>query len=202
MGQNRRKAMFTEGNVPKGGVCLSSFVALTNGGRILIGKMARPEIWTERFFVGERFAPIYRNSGKYLLPSRHLAWYESPFGAAMSVIQEQALLRVPESRVRLVDVQSHVRGDVNDEAEPPHWDICFLYRTEVPARIARSIKSPAWFEDFHFTPIASLTADDFTRGHGDVLGEAGMLGSQRDNTVLARTRRHGHELPRVRRPGT
>ena len=175
MSPRQRKALFNEQNVPPGGVCLSSFVLVRSGGNVLVGKMAKPEVWIDRFFVGEKFAPDYVASGKYLLPARHLAWYESPLEAAESVIRDQAKLLIPRRGLRLLEVQSHVRGDVNSSEQPPHWDICFLYEMRVPARTARQLKVPPWFKDFHFAPLSSLLVSDFTRGHGDILQEAGLL---------------------------
>src|SRR5271157_231082 len=98
MNPARKKALFSEGNVPPGGVCLSSFVVVRHGDKILVGKMSKPEIWVEQFFVGEKFAPTYANSGKFLLPARHLAWYESPLEAAEDVITDQLQLKVTKGR--------------------------------------------------------------------------------------------------------
>jgi ADP-ribose pyrophosphatase YjhB (NUDIX family) len=173
--QSKTKAMFSEGNVTPGGTCLSSFVLLSSGRKILVGKMSRPEIWIERFLVGPKYAPVYAGSGKYVLPARHLHWYESPLEAACSVIRDQIGLDIPASRVSLADVQSFVSGEVNDEKEPPHWDICFLYRAQVPDKIAAKLARPEWFSELEFKPLKTLKQDDFTRGHGDVLQTAGML---------------------------
>jgi hypothetical protein len=170
-----RKALFDEKNVPPGGVCLSSFVLVRSGNKILVGKMAHPEIWVKKFFVGEKFAPGYASSNKYLLPARHLSWYESPRETANSVLRDQVGIKVPPNKVSLTEVQSHLRGDVDSEEEPPHWDICFVYETEVPSRIVKGLKTPPWFKDFHFVPFSSLTIVDFTRGHGDILQEAGLI---------------------------
>ncbi len=175
MNSRQRIALFNERNVPAGGVCLSSFVLVRNGRDVLVGKMAKPEVWIDRFFVGEKFAPDYLASGKYLLPARHLAWYESPSAAAQSILRDQVRLRIPSRNLRLVDVQSHVRGDVKSSKQPPHWDICFVYEAKVSARTAGRLKTPPWFKDFHFVPLSSLSSADFTRGHGDVLEEAGLL---------------------------
>jgi hypothetical protein len=59
MNPRQRKALFNEQNVPPGGLCLSSFVLVRSGGNVLVGKMTKPEIWIDRFFVGEKFAPDY-----------------------------------------------------------------------------------------------------------------------------------------------
>jgi hypothetical protein len=176
---SKTKSYFSEGNVPPGGTCLSSFVAVLNGKSILLGKMARPEIWIERFLVGSKFAPRYAGSGKYVLPARHLHWYESPLDAAHSLLWDQVGLKVPKGKVFLVDSQSHVSGDIYSEDEPPHWDICFLYRTEISRRDASRLHRPEWFSELTFKPLDSLKLDDFTRGHGDVLEAAGMIGSRR-----------------------
>jgi len=137
--------------------------------------MVRPEIWVERFLVGPKFAPTYTGSGKFVLPARHLHWYESPLEAAHSIVQEQVGLDVPRSRISLVDVQSHVSGDVENEREPPHWDICFLYQARVSDAQAAKLKRPEWFGELSFKPLASLRQSDFTRGHGDVLKLAEMI---------------------------
>ena len=154
---------------------MSSFVVVSDGPRILVGKMAEPETWVERFFVGPKFAPTYAKSDKFLLPARHLAWYESPLEAAEGIMRDQLLLRVPTNKIALVGVQSHIRGDKESKDEPPHWDICFVYETKLSGAQARSLTSPAWFKDFGFRARSSLSPDDFTRGHGDVLEEAGMI---------------------------
>ena len=177
--QSNTKALFSEENVTPGGTCLSSFVIVSDGKRILVGKMGRPEIWVERFLVGQNRAPVYASSGKYLLPARHLHWYESPIEAAHSILRDQIGLHVPESKISLLDVQSHVSGDIDDEKEPPHWDICFLYKTQVTKSVAEKLRPPEWFSELVFKPPSSLKTSDFTRGHGDVLQEAGMLGSGR-----------------------
>jgi ADP-ribose pyrophosphatase YjhB (NUDIX family) len=173
--QLKTKALFSKDNVPPGGTCLSSFVVVSNGRRVLVGKMDRPEIWVERFLVGRGRAEVYAASGKYLLPARHLHWYESPLEAARSVLRDQVGIEVPESKISLVDVQSHVSGDIGDEKEPPHWDICFLFKARLSQSAAAKLHRPEWFSELVFKPLESLKQNDFTRGHGDVLQMAGML---------------------------
>ena len=175
--KSKTKALFSKDNVPPGGTCLSSFVVVSDGQGILVGKMGHPEIWAEKFLVAPARAVVYAASGKYVLPARHLHWYESPFEAARSVLRDQIGLDVTRSKVSLVDVQSHVSGDINDQKEPPHWDICFLYRTRVSKSLAAKLRRPEWFSEMAFNPLGSLEQNDFTRGHGDVLQMAGMLKS-------------------------
>lgn len=175
MSSLRHKALFNEQNVPRGGVCLSSFVVVRSGKKILVGRMAKPEIWVEKFFVGEKFAPAYYSSGKCVLPARHLAWYESPHDAAVGVIRDQLMLRIPRRDIHLMQVQSFVAGEINSTEQPPHWDICFVYEVRAPAKVLQELKTPPWFKDLHLVPLSSISVDDFTRGHGDVLLELGLL---------------------------
>jgi len=76
---------------------------------------------------------------------------------------------LPSKSLQLVDVQSHLRASAND-ASVPHWDICFVYKADYKSG---ELKRPEWFKDFGFK--SNLKADDFARGHGDVLEEAGLL---------------------------
>ncbi|MDV3278362.1 MAG: hypothetical protein LYZ69_07855 [Nitrososphaerales archaeon] len=179
MDPTRKQALFSEGNVPPGGVCLSFFVVLRHGNKILIGKMAKPEIWVGRFFVRKDFAPTYASSGKFLLPARHLAWYESPLEAAEGVVRDQLQLKVQKGRLRMIDAQSHVRGDIDNKDQPPHWDICFVFETKVSERFVRTVKPLPWFTELGFRRLSDLTPNDFTRGHGDVLEVAGLLKTKR-----------------------
>jgi ADP-ribose pyrophosphatase YjhB (NUDIX family) len=166
---NEKKALFLESDVPPGGVCLSSFVAVTSDGRLLTGKMAKPEIWIERFFVGENHAPRIAESGKYIMPASHLKWYESPLEAAERVLREQLRMEVPAGKLKLIDVQSHLSGDPKNQSEPSHWDICFVYQFPVAKSSERKYSGPEWFAELEFRPVRSLPAENFARGHGDVL---------------------------------
>lgn len=166
-----KKAQFSVGDVPPGTVCISSFVAVNDGkDGVLAGRMDHLDIWLDRFFMNPVTGPTYVASGKLVLPASHLAWYESPLDAAQRILREMALIDdVPKDRIKLVDVQSHLRPRTSDPSIP-HWDICVLYKVD---SYQGKIKQPEWFKDFGFK--SDLKIDDFTRGHGDILEEAGLL---------------------------
>ena len=163
-----KKAMFIEGNVPKGGTCLSSFLVIRGKGGILVGKMAKPELWVEKFLVGESYAPKYVSSGKWVLPASHLQFGESPEDAATRILTEE--VQAKKTKLRLLQVQSHLSHDPND-SEAAHWDICFVHG----GTLKGSLKRPEWFSELKFINTRRLTNDDFTRGHGDVLKELGVI---------------------------
>ena len=164
-----KKAMFMEGQVPKGGTCLSAFLVLKGKNGVLAGKMAKPEVWVERFFVGEAFAPKYASSGKWLLPASHLKYGEKPEDAAKRILTEQ--LGLSGVKLKFSQVQSHLSGDPNDP-EGAHWDICFVYEGTLRDKVAK----PEWFSELDYLKPTKLSADDFTRGHGDILKELGVIG--------------------------
>jgi len=163
-----KKAMFGEGNVPKGGTCISSFLVLTGQGGFLAGKMAKPDVWVEKFFVGESFAPKYAASGKWILPASHLKYGEKPEDAAKRILTEE--LGLGKVKLTLSQVQSHLSQDPNDP-ESAHWDLCFIYEGRVKGKVAK----PEWFSELAFLKPKGLSAEEFTRGHGDVLKEFGTI---------------------------
>ena len=163
-----KKAMFMEGQVPKGGTCISAFLILEGKDGVLAGKMAKPDIWVEKFFVGPSFAPKYAASGKWMLPASHLKYGEKPDDAATRILTEQ--LGISGVKVALSQVQSHLSQDPNDP-EAAHWDICFIYKGTVKGNVPK----PEWFSELEFLKPSKLSAEDFTRGHGDVLKELGTI---------------------------
>lgn len=163
------KAQFTEGHVPKGGTCISVFLVLRKKDRILVGKMAKPEIWVERFLVGEAFAKKYVSTNKWIIPSSHLIFGEKPVDAAQRVLIEQ-VATTENCKLSLLQVQSHLSQQPTNP-ENAHWDICFIYEGRVRGEITPS----SWFSDLEFKKLRDLKSDDFTRGHGDVLTEIGII---------------------------
>ena len=163
-----KSAIFYEGHVPKGGVCLSSFLVLRGKGGILVGKMAKPGIWSEKFLVPEPYAGNAVNSGKWVLPAAHLLFGESPNDAANRILTDQ--IQVKKTKLSLLEVQSHLSEDPSDP-EGAHWDVCFVHG----GTLKGSVKSVEWFSELRFVGTRNLTSDGFARGHGDVLKELGII---------------------------
>jgi len=157
-----------EGHVSKGGTCLSSFLILKGKTGILVGKITKPEVWVQKFLMGEKFAPTYAASNKWLLPASHLKYGEKPEDAAKRILTEQVQLK--NARLKLREVQSHLAEDPNDP-DAAHWDICFVYEGTVRGKV----KTPEWFSELRFVKPKELSSEDFTRGHGDVLKESKII---------------------------
>jgi hypothetical protein len=120
-----KKAMFMEGHVPKGSVCISSFIVAEREGKVLVGKMSSPEVWVDRFLVGSASAPEYAASGKWLLAASHLKFGESPDECAQRILREQLLVEV--QGLNLAGIQSHLSGEPAD-LENAHRDLYSLQR--------------------------------------------------------------------------
>jgi ADP-ribose pyrophosphatase YjhB (NUDIX family) len=163
-----KKAMFIEGHVPKGGTCLSSFLVMRGKGGILVGKMAKPELWVEKFLVGESYAPEAVRSGKWVLPASHLQFGESPEDAAARILTEE--VQAKKAKLRLLQVQSYLSEDPNDP-EAAHWDICFVHGGTFKGNLER----PEWFSELKFVNTRNLNSGDFARGHGDILKQLGII---------------------------
>jgi len=74
-----------------------------------------------------------------------------------------------KTKLKLLQVQSHLQQDPNDP-ESAHWDVCFVYGGTL-----RAVQKPEWFSELKFVKPNVLASDDFTRGHGDVLKELGII---------------------------
>ena len=132
--------------------------------------MDKLDVWLERFYMSPAMGPTYVASGKLVLPASHILWYRAPQDASERILKEMALIDdVSKEKIKLADVQSHLRPSPNDPSVP-HWDLCLVYKVD---DYQGRIKQPEWFKDFGFK--ANLKTEDFTRGHGDVLEEAGLL---------------------------
>jgi ADP-ribose pyrophosphatase YjhB (NUDIX family) len=140
---------------PPAGFCLSAFVLIKENGRVLLGKIAHPEIWKKRWNLPLRPIPW---SEKWVIPARHLKYGEHPDEAAERIVEE--ILELSSYNLNFLQFQSHL-------TESGHWDICFIYQ----AYTKQMIKKPKWFEELAFKDPTELNRNDFARSHDDILNE-------------------------------
>jgi len=117
-----------DGTQPEEFTHISSFALVLKGGKLLLIRRLLPERW----------------AGKWVIPGAVILYGEDPAAGARRVVKEQ--LGAEAAGVRLVDVQSY--GD-------KHWDICFLYRAEIPEveKLGQDFDKAEYFE------LASLPAE-------------------------------------------
>jgi hypothetical protein len=155
--------------VPGDGMCLSSFLILTDPGdpsRVLLGKIAPGPAWEEAGGIDP--ARAARIASGWMLPASQLLLFESPADAAGRIASE--LLGVPLGPVPSPTVFSETYRRAGAETADPHWDLHFLFRAPGPDRAPTH---RLWQELAYLEP-RRLLRSEFARNHGDILELAGF----------------------------
>ncbi len=149
---------------------MSAFVLLSPAGRptsVLLGHMNPAAPWDH---IGALDAERVAVHGKrWMIPSSHMIYGESPGEAAARILREQ--LELSPLRLEGPQVISEVYTPARFPDHPRHWDLEFLFRGEVPEDTAP--RSAAWTE-LRFVDVPRTPPSDFARSHEDVLRSAGF----------------------------
>ncbi len=156
---------FRMNEIPEGGMCLSSFVLLSNSeGKILMGKLDPAYDWDHIGAMDEYRKQ--RHSGGWIIPSCHLLMNESPVEAAERVVREQ--LGIGKVELGNGEIYSEVYGGSPDKPSTMHWDLEFVYR----GHYDKPVTHRAWKELAYVDPNAP--EEQFARSHQDILRNAGL----------------------------
>lgn len=147
--------------LPPSGLCLSVFLFLRRGGRILLGKYADDPAWERLTGLDEGRR---RAHGKgWTLPASHLKYGEDPRDAARRVAREVLGL------ADLTFTEPRVETDLYVPARFPelgnHYDVWFL----VDAEVDRDVPTPPWYAELAWHDPGALPPDAYARGHEDVV---------------------------------
>lgn len=155
--------------ISAGGFCLSAFVILSPRGHpesVLLGKADPTAPWDRLASWTQKMRES--SSRRWVIPSSHLLYGESPRTAAERILAEQ----LPEVRTTLVEpvVLSEQYSPAGRPEWKDHWDLSFLFRGE-----ADGLKStpPIWRE-LEYLEVSSLRREEFARSHEDVLASVGL----------------------------
>ncbi len=164
-----RELTLTTSEIPEGGICLSSFLVLTeegHPGHVLMGHLDPSAPWDH---IGALDAPrVQANRKGWMLPSSHLVLGESPQEAARRIAREQLDLQ------RLALSDATVVSETYPSSRSPqlvHWDLEFIFRGELAAGAVP--KASAW-TDLRFVDVAHTTKAEIARSHEDILASAGL----------------------------
>ncbi len=149
--------------VPQGGMCLCSFLFVTKGGKLLLGKYADHPAWES--LSGMESKRIKANAWGWTIPASHLKFGEDPREAARRIGEE--ILALDKS---LAYSEPFVTTFFYEPAIAPgekHFDVLFLFDVSVPASAA--IRKPPWYEALEWTAIEALPHEHFARQHEDVV---------------------------------
>ncbi|MDG6987977.1 MAG: NUDIX hydrolase [Nitrososphaerota archaeon] len=152
--------------IPEGGFCLSTFLAITDGeGRVLMGLLNPEADWAR---IGALDADRAKIHGKrWMLPSSHLMLYESPQESAQRILKEQLGMELELSGpTALAEVWSPGRFPGQR-----HWDLEFIFKGKVPNGTSPSHE--AWRE-LRFIDTGKTPRAEIARSHDDVLVNAGF----------------------------
>jgi ADP-ribose pyrophosphatase YjhB (NUDIX family) len=153
--------------VPKDGLCISSFLAITERNqprRILVGRINPEASWDHIGAINRGRMEIA--SKGWMLPSTHLMMLESPMDSAKRVLREQ--LEVDENKARL-NSQPIVFSDVR-EGEHQHWDIGFVFKGTLSS--ADLPKHPKAWVELKFVDYDDASKSQMVRSQSDVIDYA------------------------------
>lgn len=149
-------------HLPPGGMCVSSFLFVRRGSKVLLGKYKDDPAWAD--LAGLDPERVRRNSVGWTIPASHLKFGEDPRDAARRVGEE--ILKIP-------GLGYSEPGIVTETYRPPwangatHYDLCFLFDAEAPAEYRPA--PPPWYAELAWQDPAALPASAYARSHEDIV---------------------------------
>ena len=160
--------------VPEGGLCLSSFLVITdearNPKRVLMGHLNPEAPWDHIGALDED--RVRAHSRGWMLPSSHLMIKESPHEAARRIQREQLGLEegIPLSEPRVV---SEVYTPKRFPHLASHWDLEFIFRGILNPDNLPQEHPEAWTE-LAFVDLSKTPKSEIARSHEDIIESAGL----------------------------
>jgi len=168
--KSRETAAFSITEIPVGGVCLSAFVIVTETGHptnVLMGHMNPRAPWDHIGALDPSRVEVH--SRGWMLPSSHLIFQESPGDAARRIAREQLELPDLSFSEPIVVSEAYTPRRFPDAAK--HWDLEFLFRSEIPAA---DIPHPTAWAELAFVDLRRTAKSEIARSHEDVIESAGL----------------------------
>ena len=155
--------------IPEGGLCLSSFLVITEGDsdRVLMGHLDPKARWDHIGALDSGRATIH--SEGWMLPSSHLMLYESPQEAAEWILKEQ--LGLEHLKLSPAMVVAEVGTPRRFPALSQHWDFEFIFRGRAPKGVRP--ENDAW-KELRFVDLKEVGRKEIARSHDEVLENAGF----------------------------
>ncbi|HUR69770.1 MAG TPA: hypothetical protein VM370_11050 [Candidatus Thermoplasmatota archaeon] len=149
--------------LPANGMCVSVFLFVTKGDRLLLGKYADDPAWTRLTGLDPG---RYQTHGRgWTLPASHLKFGEAPVDGARRVMEQ--VLGIPHAAV----VEAGMESDQYTPKRFPHlgehYDLWLFYEARLPSDTL--VERPAWYRELAFHDPVTLRDEDYARGHEDVV---------------------------------
>lgn len=156
--------------VPDDGMCLNCFLVVRSRDQpahVLVGRVDPAAPWAEIGGLGAD--RLTRIGDRWMLPASQLLLLESPDDAARRLARE--LLDRPLDAPPAPKVFSETYRRPGSTARDPHWDLHYVYEIEWPG--PPPPKGRMW-RQLDYRPVRSMPAEEFARGHHDVLALVGL----------------------------
>lgn len=155
--------------VPPGAMCLSVFLFVRRGKRILLGKVRDHPSWES--LAGEDPPRVRKDAGRWKVPARALRLGEDPRDAARQIGEKILGIDGMGYEEPRVEVEFWRLGD--EASGPParkelfHFDVWFLVNGTLPQD--REVKAPPWFAELSWVSPDAVRDGDWGGFHQDVV---------------------------------
>lgn len=150
--------------LPSGGLCLSAFLFLRRGDRILLGRYADDPRWEA--LAGLDATRRKAHGRGWTIPASHLKFGEDPREAARRIAEE--ILGLPPG----LDLgEPRVETEFAVPARFPelgnHYDVWFFFDAELPAGM--TVEKPAWYAALEWVDPRATPPEAYGRSHHDIV---------------------------------
>lgn len=149
-------------HLPDGGMCLSAFLFVKRGNKILLGKYAEDPAWEKLTGLDPERLRIHGKG--WTIPASHLRYGEDPRDAARRVGEEVLGLRGMRYSEPRVEV------DLYEPKRFPgllHYDVWFLVDAALPGKA--TVAKPPWYAALEWQDPRKLSPEAYARSHEDVV---------------------------------
>ena len=149
-------------HLPEGGMCLSAFLFVRRGRRILLGRYRDHPAWAE--LAGLEPERVRRGAAGWTIPASQLKFGEDPRRAARRI--GERILRIRG----LAYSEPRVVSELYEPAWLPgrlHYDVSFLF--DATPRKGFEIRLPLWYAALEWHDPFRLAASAYARSHRDVV---------------------------------
>ena len=157
--------------LPEGGMCLSAFLFVRRGKKIVLGKYRdRPE-WAD--LAGLEPERVRRSMAGWTIPASQLKFGEDPREAARRI--GERILKMPG----LTYSEPRVATELYEPTWLPgksHYDVSFIVEARPPSGLR--LDPPPWYAEMAWWDPIDLPADAYGRSHGDVVAMWKKMGPQ------------------------
>ena len=148
--------------LPRGGMCVCTFLFVTRDDRILLGKYADDPKWEE--LAGLDSERRRTNANGWTIPASHLKFGEDPRQTALRIGEQILLMQGARYSEPRTEVDAYPSQLTPGET---HYDIWFFVDANPPNTYEP--QPPPWYTELRWQDPRTTPAGEYARGHEDVV---------------------------------